>query len=120
MICPFYHEPCQYIKCPLWDEVREHCLFHLVLLKVLAMPPRAPAGPSPLTRTQQDILRLMSLGCRNGEIAEALSIPQKQVSRYIADLMVRLEAKNRAHAVTIAFYQGILSSEETIVEKVPA
>jgi len=112
MICQFDHEPCQYIKCPLWDEGRQRCLFHLAILKILEMPAMAPGDPSPLTRTQSDILSLISMGRRNSEIAEALSISQKKVSRYIADLMVRLDAKNRAHAVTIAVSKGIISFEK--------
>lgn len=65
----------------------------------------------PLTKTQQDILGLVALGRRNGEIAEALSIPRKKVSNHVSDLLLRLGAKNRPHAVTIAVREGLIKPE---------
>lgn len=108
MICQFYHQPCQYIKCPLWDEGLQKCLFQLAIFKILGRPEVAPAQRSLLTRTEKDILVLVSQGRRNSEIADVIGIKPRSVSRYTADILVKLDAKNRAHAVTIAVREGIL------------
>lgn len=112
MICQFNHQPCQYIECPLWDEGVQRCLFQLAIFKILGRPEAAPEQPALLTETQENILGMVARGCHSREIAEALSISPRKVNKHISDLLVRLDAKNRAHAVTIAVREGILSFEK--------
>lgn len=112
MICQFNHQPCQYIKCPLWDEGQQRCLFQLAVLKILGRPEKVPEQPALLTRTQENILGMLAWGCRTKKIAEALSISPRKVNQHVSDLLVRLDAKNRAHAVTIAVRKGIISFEK--------
>jgi len=112
MICQFNHQPCQYIECPLWDEGQQSCLLRLAILKILGRPEKAPEQPALLTRTQEDILWMVAQGCKNSEIAETLSVSPRKVEKHVSDLLVRLDAKNRAHAVTIAVRKGIISFEK--------
>ena len=112
MLCQFNHQPCQYIECPLWDEGQQKCLFQLAIFKILGRPEKAPEQPALLTRTQEDILELMAWGCTNKEIAEALFSSPRKVQKHVSDLLIRLDAKNRAHAVTIAVQKGIISFEK--------
>ena len=112
MICQFNHQPCQYIECPLWDEGQQRCLFQLAIFKILGRPEKSPEQPALLTRTQEDILGMFARGYKTSEIAEALSISPRKVNRHVSDLLVRLDANNRAHAVTIAVRAGILSFEK--------
>ena len=112
MICQFNHQPCQYIECPLWDEGQQSCLFQLAILKILGRPETAPEQPALLTRTQEDILWMIARGCHTREIAETLSISPRKVGKHVSDLLVRLDAKNRAHVVTIAVRKGIISFEK--------
>lgn len=112
MICQFNHQPCKYIDCPLWDEDQQRCLFQLAILKILAWPVADLGQPPLLTGMEKDILVLMSQGCRNSKIAEAVGIKPRAVSIYIADILVKLGAKNRAHAVTLAVSKGIITLSE--------
>ena len=112
MICQFNHQPCQYIECFLWDEGQQRCLVQLAILKILGRPEKAPEQPALLTRTQEDILWMIARGCPTKEIAETLSISPRKVNEHVSDLLVRLDAKNRAHAVTIAVQKGIISFEK--------
>lgn len=112
MICQFNHQPCQYIECPLWDEGLQKCLFQLAILKILGRPEKGPEQPALLTETQENILGMVARGYKTSKIAEVLSISPRKVNKHISDLLVRLDAKNRAHAVTIAVREGILSFEK--------
>lgn len=120
MICQFNHQPCQYINCPLWDEGRQDCLFRLAMLKVLAWPAAELGQPPLLTDTERDILVLMADGRHNEYIAYELGIQTKRVSRYVADILAKLDARSRAHAVTIAVTRGIIVlPEDHANEQVP-
>ena len=56
-----------------------------------------------LTRREVQILRCISNGDSNKEIALALNIEEQTVKNHISNLMRKLEAKNRTHAVVIYF-----------------
>lgn len=68
----------------------------------------ASEQPSLLNETERNILRMMAQGRNNLNIAGSLDIPVKRVGKYVSDILVRLDAKNRAHAVTIAVRKGII------------
>jgi two-component system NarL family response regulator len=55
---------------------------------------------------------MVAQGCQNKEIAETLSISLRKAEKLVSDLLIRLDAKNRAHAVTIAVRKGIISFEK--------
>lgn len=57
---------------------------------------------------QVAVLRLMSQGYSNREIAERLFLSENTVKGYVQEVLRRLEAKNRLDAVMIASRQGWL------------
>jgi pimeloyl-ACP methyl ester carboxylesterase/DNA-binding CsgD family transcriptional regulator len=63
--------------------------------------------PGGLTEREFEILTLLSQGCSNGQIANALSISARTVDRHIANLYRRIGAHNRAEATAYAYRHGI-------------
>lgn len=61
-----------------------------------------------LTDRQKDVLGLLSRGKTQREAAQLLNIGYHTVKRHTLELRYRLGARNTAHAVDIAFRQGIL------------
>jgi DNA-binding NarL/FixJ family response regulator len=61
-----------------------------------------------LTPREVDVLRLIASGNANKEIADLLSIGEASVKSYVANILSKLDAKDRAHAVTIGLKRGII------------
>jgi len=61
-----------------------------------------------LTPREIDVLRLIASGNANKEIADQLSIGEASVKSYVANILSKLDAKDRAHAVTIGLRRGII------------
>jgi len=68
------------------------------------------AGTSlePLTARELEVLRLMSQGLQNKEIAAALVISERTVKFHVSSILSKLGAGNRTEAVTIAVRQGLI------------
>lgn len=66
------------------------------------------AGDDDLTPRELDVLRLIRDGCRNKQIADVLDIAETTVTFHVKNLVEKLGANDRAHAVTIAIRRGIL------------
>jgi DNA-binding NarL/FixJ family response regulator len=65
-------------------------------------------GEEGLTPREMDVLRLISDGHRNKEIAAQLDISETTVNFHIKNLVSKLRANDRAHAVALAVRRGIL------------
>jgi DNA-binding NarL/FixJ family response regulator len=65
-------------------------------------------GEEELTLRELEVLRLIRDGYRNKQIADALSITEGTVNFHIRNLVDKLGANDRAHALTIAFRRGLL------------
>lgn len=61
-----------------------------------------------LTARELEVLRLVRDGFRNKQIADQLSIAETTVNFHIKNLMDKLGANDRTHAVTIAVRRGLL------------
>lgn len=61
-----------------------------------------------LTPREIDVLRLIANGNANKEIADQLSIGEASVKSYVANILSKLDAKDRAHAVKIGLKRGII------------
>jgi DNA-binding NarL/FixJ family response regulator len=61
-----------------------------------------------LTARELDVLRLIRDGNRNKQIADHLAISENTVNFHIKNLMDKLQANDRTHAVTIALRRGLL------------
>ena len=65
-------------------------------------------GDDDLTALELEVLRLIRDGHRNKQIADRLSISENTVNFHIKNLMDKLRANDRTHAVTIALRRGLL------------
>ena len=66
-------------------------------------------GAEDLTSRELDVLRLIRDGHRNKQIADELNISETTVNFHIKNLVDKLGANDRTHAVTIAVRRGLLS-----------
>lgn len=67
-------------------------------------------GEEDLTPRELEVLRLIRDGYRNKEIADRLSIAESTVNFHIKNLVAKLGAHDRPHAVTIALRRGLLGT----------
>jgi DNA-binding NarL/FixJ family response regulator len=65
-------------------------------------------GDDDLTTRESEVLRLIRDGYRNKQIAYHLSISETTVNFHIKNLVDKLQANDRTHAVTIALRRGLL------------
>lgn len=66
------------------------------------------AADDDLTPREIDVLRLIAAGNANKNIADQLSISEATVKGHVTNLMSKLGANDRTHAVTIALKRGII------------
>lgn len=62
-----------------------------------------------LTRREVDVLKLVARGNSNVLIGEALGISAETVKSYMSSILLKLQARDRAHAVMIGLERGILT-----------
>lgn len=65
-------------------------------------------GEEDLTARELEVLQLIQDGYKNKQIADKLSISENTVNFHIKNLVDKLGAKDRTHAVTIAVRRGLL------------
>lgn len=61
-----------------------------------------------LTPREIDVLRLIAAGNANKQIADQLSIGEASVKSHVANILSKLGANDRAHAVAIGLKRGII------------
>ena len=66
------------------------------------------AADDALSLREIDVLRLIASGNSNKLIADQLSIGEATVKSHVANILSKLAANDRAHAVTIALKRGII------------
>ncbi|MFJ1791796.1 response regulator [Kitasatospora griseola] len=65
--------------------------------------------PHPLSDREQEVLRLMAAGLGNAEIARTLFLGAETVKTHVANILTKLAARNRTHAVVIAYRSGFVT-----------
>ena len=65
-------------------------------------------GEDDLTERELQVLRLIRDGNRNKQIADRLAIAETTVNFHIKNLVDKLQANDRTHAVTLAVRRGLL------------
>ena len=65
-------------------------------------------GEEHLTAREMEVLKLVAHGNRNKQIAHKLGITEETVKVHIKNILSKLEANDRTHAVTIAVQRGII------------
>ena len=66
------------------------------------------AAEDELTQREVDVLRLIAAGNSNKLIADQLSIGEATVKSHVTNILSKLGANDRAHAVTIGLKRGII------------
>lgn len=65
-------------------------------------------GQSTLTQTELRVLELVAAGQTTVEIADELFVAEKTVKNHLANIYRKLGVKNRSHAVSEGYRQGLL------------
>jgi DNA-binding NarL/FixJ family response regulator len=65
-------------------------------------------GREALTVRETEVLRLIASGNANKEIGAKLSVGEDTVKRHVTNILGKLDANDRTHAVTIALKRGII------------
>jgi DNA-binding NarL/FixJ family response regulator len=66
------------------------------------------AGAAQLTEREIDVVRLIASGCSNKIVADRLFISEETVKGHVRNILTKLKANDRTHAVTIALKRGII------------
>ncbi len=66
------------------------------------------AAPGPLTHRESEVLRMLSEGLANKEIAWRLKISEHTVKFHVSSLFQKLNASSRTEAVTLGVRQGLI------------
>lgn len=66
------------------------------------------AGRS-LTFREIEVLRLVASGCSNKAISDRLAINEETTKTHLKNIMTKLGAKDRTHAVALGLKRGIIS-----------
>ncbi|MGA8850066.1 MAG: response regulator transcription factor [Dehalococcoidia bacterium] len=66
---------------------------------------------APLTKRETQILTYVAEGNSNKEIARILSISEQTIKNHVSAILRKLNANDRAHAVTLALRSGWISPE---------
>jgi ATP/maltotriose-dependent transcriptional regulator MalT len=70
-------------------------------------PPPLPAG---LTEREVEVLRLVAAGLTNNDIAAALFLSAKTVSRHLSNIFTKIGVTSRAAATAFAFEHGLVAA----------
>ncbi|MGW7108413.1 response regulator [Streptomyces xanthophaeus] len=89
----------------------EAILFPAALRRMVAVRPLGSAEALPraaLTEREEEVLRLMATGLSNPDIAQSLVVSLETVKTHVGNVLTKLGAQNRTHAVVIAYESGLV------------
>lgn len=89
----------------------EAILFPAALRQMVTARPLGSAEALPraaLTGREEEVLRLMATGLSNPEIAESFRVSLETVKTHVGNVLTKLGAQNRTHAVVIAYESGLV------------
>jgi DNA-binding NarL/FixJ family response regulator len=70
----------------------------------LSQPPQQQPTPREI-----EVLQLIAEGLANHEIGKALFLSEETVKTHIRHLLAKLQARSRAHAVTVGFKRALIT-----------
>jgi two-component system, NarL family, response regulator LiaR len=83
-----------------------------VLLEVIHPPKPQSLTTDPLTERELEVLRLVSQGCCNKEIAVKLCVSELTVRTHVSNILGKLHLASRTQAALYALQKGITSLED--------
>lgn len=92
----------------LLDTIREVHAGQRRITPEIAAGVAEHTGKEALSDREIEVLRLIAAGNANKEVAARLSIGEDTVKRHVTNILAKLEANDRTHAVTIALKRGII------------
>jgi len=92
----------------LLDMIRSVHAGHKRIPPQIAADLAEHAGDDFLSPREVDVLRLIATGNSNKLIADQLSISEATAKTHVANILSKLGANDRAHAVTIALKRGMI------------
>jgi len=92
----------------LLDAIRSVHAGHKRIPPEIAAELADHAADDQLSAREIDVLRLIGEGNANKQIADKLLIAETTVKNHISNILSKLGANDRAHAVTIALQRGII------------
>jgi DNA-binding NarL/FixJ family response regulator len=95
-------------KNELLTVIRSVCRGHKYVSAEVAARLAENISEESLTDRELQVLQLIREGNRNKQIADRLSIAEATVNFHIKNLVAKLGANDRAHAVTIAIRRGLI------------
>jgi len=76
----------------------------------------APESPQPLTERETDVLRRLSQGQANKQIARSLHIAEKTVKVHVSNILGKLGVQSRTQATLYAIRIGLVSANASGTE----
>jgi len=92
----------------LLDTIRSVHAGHRSIHPEVAAELAEYTGREALTVREIEVLRLIATGNANKEIGARLSVGEDTVKRHVTNILGKLDANDRTHAVTIALKRGII------------
>ena len=78
-------------------------------VRVLIIDDHSPhASEVTLTSRETEVLQLMSVGNSNKQIARTLTIAAETAKSHVRNIMAKLGARDRTHAVTLGLHRGMI------------
>jgi DNA-binding NarL/FixJ family response regulator len=71
--------------------------------------PAAPHRPPELTDREYEVLVAMARGASNAEIAQQLGVSEATVKTHVSRILVKLNLRDRTHAVVYAYENGVVA-----------
>jgi DNA-binding NarL/FixJ family response regulator len=92
--------------------VQHHVVNAIATLPPAQAGPSLPALPAGLTPREAEVLSLIAAGMSNREIAGHLTVSEGTVKSHINHLLTKIDARDRAQAVTFAYQCGLAPRPE--------
>lgn len=77
----------------------------------------APESPQPLTERETEVLRLLAQGQANKQIARSLNIAEKTVKVHVSNILGKLGVQSRTQAALYAIRIGLVSANESKIDR---
>lgn len=96
------------VRKELVDTIREVYCGHKRVEPKIAMALAHHVGDDGLSAREVEVLMLIAVGNSNKQVASALAISEDTAKAHVKNIIAKLRANDRTHAVTLALGRGII------------